>query len=117
MTITTPLEVTTTAVPDPASAVRGETDYVILELDTSEEETRELHREAGAFVEEEPETWVKVGEESAKSGPAAVRSYADRIGAERAGGKTFVAVPTRSWKPMRGRTQVVTTMIWEEEAS
>lgn len=92
--------------PEPDSR-RAETTYVILSQTLVEGQTKnELvwRIEASALL--------------ARTADAAVKAYVATLAADDVDdkGRVFVAVPTRSWKPVTVKPQTVTTLVIEEVA-
>ena len=57
-------------------------------------------------------SWKERGKVIATSAHAAIRSHADHPAAKDA--TTFIAIPARSWKPVKVTPQTVTTLKLEE---
>lgn len=94
----------------PEKASREDTTYVVLAL-TPEA----IADDIGAIAH--PEFWT-VEDESveARSAAAAVKAVADEVAdwSVYPDGLTLVAVPSRSWKPVKVKPQTVTTLVIED---
>lgn len=81
------------------ASVKVDTEYVVL-------------RWNGNDAEKKLETWAVVGTFTARTAGDAAKAAHARRGSDN--GSTYVAVPARSWKPVRVTPKVETSLVVEE---
>lgn len=89
--------------PTTPQSLKADTEYVVLRL----------HDAPGSEGR-----WDRVGPDvvSARDSAQAIREVVAKLG-DNNDGATFVAVPARSWKPVKVTTKVETTLVLEEASS
>lgn len=93
----------------PGHSVKAETSYVVLGQQSAREYLPGVEgdvdtTEMGKAIND---VWIKVGEFTARSAEAAVKAHAEKAKPESG---VFVAIPARSWQPMRVATKTETKL-------
>lgn len=89
-----------TPVPPEPQSLKADTTYVILERTKPVDPTI-----AG-------ESWQKVGQVSGRTAEAAIKKHAEGVAST--GAAVFLAIPDRSWRPVKVTPKVATTLVIEE---